>query len=164
MGFFDFFKPKKKQQDLFVPATSTPRTYNIKDRGVDISDDDLSEAQKILFSEVSNRTPDRQAFESKIILNTALNRMKQHKDRGTPKTLTQILQEPNQYQGYNSPQYKVASATSTMDAPSKKKMAQIESVLAEIRANGLADNTNGSAFYTHKKDGSIWLKSGPLFQ
>ena len=164
MGLLDFLKPKTLEaKNLFMNEADLPKSYTIHDRGVSISDTDLSEAQKILFAEVSNRKPERQAFESKIILNTAINRMKQHQDRGTPKTLTEVLQEPNQYQGYNSKQYQLAAA-GKLDSLSQKKMQQIEGVLSDIRANGLQDSTNGSVFYIHKKDGSIWLKTGPLFQ
>lgn len=167
MGLLDiFFKPKDPAppQDLFVSHMELPKSYAISDRGVNVTDQDLEEAKKILFAEVSNRKPERQQFESKIILNTALNRMKQYQEKGTPKTLTQVLQEPNQYQGYNSPQYKLAAASTTMDVPSMKKIKVIEGVLADIRNNGLADSTNGSVFYSHKPDGSIWLKAGPLFK
>lgn len=163
MGILDIFKPKeltyKRNDSLFVDE---PKKYSIPDRGVTITDPDLEEAKKILFAEVSNRSPERQGFESKLILNTALNRMKQYQDKGTPKTLTQVLQEPNQYQGYGSKQYQVASS-GKLDAPSAAKMQQIESVLSEIRAKGLSDSTNGSVFYSHKPDGTIWLKNGPLF-
>lgn len=144
----------------FLPTPK--KTYSIADRGLSIDDTDLEEARKILFSEISNRAPERQMFESKIILNTALNRMKQYAERGTPKTLSEVLKEPNQYQGYNSKQYQLAAA-GTLDTLAQKKMATVEGVLADIRANGLKDDINGSVFYIHKPDGSIWLKSGPLF-
>lgn len=139
-----------------------PQTYHIPDRGVNITDSDLQEARKILFAEISNRSPERQVFETKIILNTAINRMKQYKERGINKTLTQVLQEPNQYQGYGSKQYNIAT-TSKFDPLSKKKMQTIDTALDEIKTTGLPDNTNGSVFYVHNKDGSITLRNGPLF-
>lgn len=163
MGLFDIFRVGKAKAAEPLYAPPPPKTYQIHDRGVSLTDDDLEEARKILFSEISNRAPDKQVFESKIILNTALNRMREHAGRKTPKTLKQVLQEPNQYQGYNSKQYQLA-ASGKLDALAQKKMATVERVLAELREKGLQDTTDGSVYYVHKPDGTIWLKSGPLFK
>lgn len=158
-GFMDFISRSfnyKKPEDA-------PMKFPIKDRNLEVTDEDLEEARKILFSEVSNRSPERQAFEARIIANTALNRMAQYAERGTPKTLSEVLREPNQYQGLGTPQYELA-ASGNMDYPSKKKMEVIEAIIEEIKNKGLEDNTDGSVFYIHEPDGAIKLKEGKLFK
>ena len=101
-GFWD-----KTKETLLKPFTSTmiydrvkeqpagpiEKTYDV--RGMKVRDNDLAEAEKILYAEVSNRTPEKQKFETRHIINTAINRMAERK-----KSLKDVLQEPYQYQGY----------------------------------------------------------------
>lgn len=144
-------------------ATSTP-TSSYTVRGMKLSNDDLSEASNILYSEVSNREPGRQQFETKNIINTALNRMA---DR-PGKTLTQILQQPNQYQGYApngitgkdgktvQSQYQKVKAGS-LDSMSQKKLKIIQDTLNGLKSGEFPDTTAGSQFYVHASDGTMWL-------
>lgn len=148
-------------------ASETPKVINIKDRNLNLTQDDLEEAKHVIFGEVSNRAPELQAMETKMILNTALNRMKEYEARGTPKTLTEVLQQKNQYQAYTpdkaTSQY-FMSKHDTLDELSRKKRQVVEDTLNSVQAGDFADDTKGMVYYVHNNDGSITLKPGKLFK
>lgn len=148
--------------DVYIAKTESP-TYEIKDRGVKLNEEDLALLRKVLFSEVSNRNPNRQDFESRIIANTALNRIPQYAERGGPTTLSGVLTMPNQYQGYGSKEYERISnnATTSVDAP---KLTAVDNVINDIKAGKLQDNTGGNVFYQHDPAGKIWVKGGKLYR
>lgn len=128
-----------------------------------ITQDDLNEAANVLYGEISNRSPERQAFEVRHITNTALNRMK---ERG--KTLTEIFQQPYQYQGYAphgitvkggkvvESQYQKAKA-GKMTEDDKKKLKVIMDALEPLKSGKFDDTTGGAMFYVHASDGTMWL-------
>lgn len=129
--------------------------YEIKNRAVKLSNDDIEEAKKVMFAEVSNRPPDKQDLEVRVILNTAINRMKENEAVGKAKTLTQILQEPNQYQGYQNKQYKKL-VNDELDDLSKEKKAKINALVEKyLKSEKFDDNTNNAFYYIHNKDESI---------
>lgn len=148
-----------------VQQTPKPQTYRIEDRGIDLTDDDFSEAEPILFSEISNKE-DQQETEMQHIMNTALNRVKQYGDKGLMKSLKEVFQMPNQYQGYKSPQYELAAAAATavLDDPSKEKLEKVKKFLEKVKKEGLKDTTDGSVYYIHEPDGTLKLKEGKLFK
>lgn len=189
-GFFDAFKPKNpivtspstieingvpvtasfaKKYNGSIPQTQkaiTPtKTYNV--RNVNVSDDDINEASKILFAEVSNRTPDKQKFETEHIINTAINRsLSEGLDKG--KSLKEVLQRRAQYQGYApqgitsssgkivKSQYQRASE-GLLRPDEQKKMDYIKGVLENIKNGKFKDTTGGANFYVHASDGTLWL-------
>ncbi len=141
-----------------------PQTYNI--RGINVSDSDLDEAKKIAASEVSNR-PDKIGFETQNMVNTAINRAlaNPNKYQGS---LTKVLQEPAQYQGYaptgmnvkggkviQSQYQKIASGN--IDAPTQAKLKTISDALDALKSGKAKDITAGKQFYVHASDGSMWL-------
>lgn len=154
--------------DRSNPITPTPEpqqiqkpgTYNV--RGMSVGDNDLAEAEKILYAEISNRPADRQKFETRHIVNTALNRMADRK-----KSLTEVLQEPYQYQGYApagvtrkggkvaKSEYQLISENSP--EVSQEKLRVIREALAELKSGKFDDTTGGSQFYVHASDGTMWL-------
>lgn len=148
----------------YAPA---PTAYQIKDRNLSVTPQDLEEAKHVIFGEVSNHGPEFQTAETKMILNTALNRMKEYEARGTPKTLTEVLQQRNQYQAYRpkepTSQY-FMSKQDTLDELSRKKRQVVEDTLNTVQAGNFADDTKGMVYYVHNQDGSITLKPGKLFK
>jgi hypothetical protein len=142
------------------------KTYNV--RGVNISDDDLAEARDILVGEISNR-PGKQAFETQVAINTAINRLAANPERYGG-SLTKVLQEPAQYQAYapngmNVKGGKVVESQyqkikkGTIDEPTRLKLKAIEDALATIKTGNLPDITEGKQYYTHASDGTMWLGS-----
>ena len=169
------FAKEKNTESTPTPAP-TP-TYNI--RGMNINDDDIKEAANILYGEISNRNPDRQKFEIKHIINTAINRSQSPstdpsygnlQDRG--KGLVEILQRPAQYQSYapegiigddgkwvESQYQKVKKGD--IDEFGQKKLQLILDTLNELKSSGLTDTTGGSMYYVHASDGTLWLGNSP---
>lgn len=122
------------------------------DRGFKVDEGDLKETERIVFSELSNKgTPDQQKQEARNIINTALNRVPKMK-----KTLTSVLQQPNQYQGYKTKQYNLA-ATGNLDYLGDAKMKLVKSVVDEMRSGNFPDTTGGAVFYRHDKNGNLIL-------
>lgn len=138
------------------PAPVVP-TYHIPDRGVKITEDDLTAIRPLIYGEISNRTPDKQALEADVIFNTALNRQKEYARKGQNKTLSEVIAMPNQYQAYGGKQYQNYSNPPDVLSAAKKK--QVDSIVDNIRErikNGeFVDNTEGAYYYIHEKDGKI---------
>lgn len=138
----------------------------LKDRGVTINSSDIEAAKPIIFAEVSNRTPDKQELEAQTILNTAINRLQQYQAKGIPMTLKQVLEAPNQYQGYQSNQYKIYNGQSSgLDLKKKMTVDSIVDGLAQKMMDGkFDDNTGGDVYYSHTDDGRIYAHTGNLFK
>jgi hypothetical protein len=111
----------------------------------------------LLYGEMSNRSPDKQALEANVIMNTALNRVKEYAAHGQTKTLSQVIAMPNQYQAYGGTQYnQYANPT---DAPSIAKKKQVDAIVdtlhGQIRSGVYPDTTNGAYYYSHDPTGKI---------
>lgn len=177
MGLSDLFSSKTvynrvdKPLSSLVPkavpvATPIPAQYNLKDRGVQISDADINAFRPLLYGEVSNRTPDKQALEANVILNTALNRVRAFNEKGQKKTLSDVLAMPNQYQAFGGKQYNAYSNPPDAVSAAKKKQidAIIDTIHQQIKTGRYDDNTEGAYYYAHGKDGKIAYDNlRPLF-
>ncbi len=158
----------KSIENLILGGTNTttytappaPTMYTV--RGHTLSDADLQTLRNTLFAEISNRNLNKQQLEARTIANTALNRMDQYKANGKPMSLTDVLTQPKQYQGYNSPEYQriVSGKTKPTDT---QKLSAIDSVLGNIKAGKLDDNSEGMVYYHHDPTGVIHLTPGQLF-
>lgn len=142
---------------------SAPQSQTYNARGVKLNDQDLATLRNVLFAEISNRTPDKQALEARTIINTALNRVPQYQAQGKQMTLHDVLTMPNQYQGYNSPEYQriTNNATTTVDAP---KLKAIDDTIGQLKSGNFPDTTGGRVYYHHTPEGQIFLKDGTLFK
>ena len=149
-------------------AIPKPVQYNLKDRGVAISDADINAFRPLLYGEVSNRTPDKQALEANVIFNTALNRVKAYNERGQKKTLADVLAMPNQYQAYGGPQYQAYHNPPDVVAAAKKKQVDdiINAIHEQVKVGQYADSTEGAYYYVHDpKTGKITYDNmKPLFK
>ena len=143
-------QPIKKASDYWI-------------RNNKISEADLEESKAILFGEISNRPPEKQKLEAQTILNTAFNRIEEYGKRGMKKTLTEVLQMPNQYQAYMGKQYKKFKSgfTEELDNP---KIDSINSVIDEVKSGTFQNNIGASVFYSHKPDGRIIATNNKLFK
>lgn len=160
-----------KYVDMFgggkVEAAAQPdaQTYWIRNNG--ISHNDLEEAKAVLFGEVGNRDPVKQQLEAQTILNTAFNRMDEYNAknfRGKNNwSLTDVLQEPNQYQAYKGNQYNKYKS-GELEVLDKAKLRSIDTVLNLVRNGKFQDNIGSSTRYSHKSDGRIIATDEPLFQ
>ena len=147
-------------KDRPVNGGPIENTYDV--RGMKVGDKDLTEAEKILYAEISNRSPEKQKFEVRHIANTAVNRM-----AAKNKSLTEVLQEPYQYQGYApkgvtrkggkvaKSEYQLVSENHP--AVSQEKLRIIREALAEMKGGKFEDTTGGAQFYVHASDGTMWL-------
>jgi len=141
-------------------------TYGV--RGLKVNDKDIDEAAAILYGEVSNR-PDKQAFEARHIINTAINRAVSDPKRYSG-SLTKVLQAPYQYQAY-APEGATSSDGKVKQSEYQKlkagiinttdnaKFQAIKKVLSEMKTGKFDDTTGGKTFYVHASDGSLWLGS-----
>lgn len=152
-----------KPQNMLPPPK--PKSYKV--RGLDVYDADIDEAANIMYGEISNRAPERQQFEVRNIINTAINRANEN-PKYYDSSLTKVLQRPYQYQGYapdgmtvsggkkvESQYQKVKSGA--IDESGQKKLKLIKDTLNELRAEDFKDTTDGSTFYVHASDGTMWL-------
>lgn len=138
-------------------------TYNV--RGLKVGDNDIKEAADILYGEISNR-PDKQAFETRHVINTAINRGLSDPTRYGG-SLTKVLQAPAQYQSYApqginkgggviESQYQKIKNRS-IDSSKDPKYQTILNTLNEMKSGNFKDTTGGKQFYVHASDGSLWL-------
>jgi hypothetical protein len=139
-------------------ASAQPTQYQLKDRGVQISENDLNAVRPLIYGEISNRTPDKQALEAHVILNTALNRLREYSARGQNKTLADVISMPNQYQAYGGKQYQTYSnPVNTLDMAKKKQVdAIVDDIHRQVQSGQYPDNTEGAYYYVHDpKTGAI---------
>lgn len=163
----DFFKdPIKKGTQTSTPAISNFYTappapkvneYHLKDRNVKLTDSDFEAMRPLIYGEISNRAPDKQAMESDVIFNTAINRVKAYSERGKNKTLADVVAMPNQYQAYNGPQYQEYHNPSNPVSAAKKKQVDliVDNIREKIKNGEYVDSTEGAYYYIHEKDGKI---------
>lgn len=151
-------------QSLLAGLIFGSRTkYNRSDyypevRGVEISRKEFDQyARPIIFGEVSNRPTDKKDLESRVILNTAINRMKENHGRGNRTTLKDVMTEENQYQAFEGEQYNLYNQGGNMlDVDKRKEINEIlDTIYGEMRGGTFEDNTNNAFYYQHKEDGSI---------
>jgi len=138
-------------------------------RGVNLSKKEINEILKpIFFGEVSNRDTGKKELEARVILNTVINRMSEHKNfKGKEKSLKDILTEKNQYQAYEGEQYN-QYIKGEMNDLTKSKKAETDSIIdkltGELSSGKFEDNTEGSFYYIHNPDSTIsYDKERPLF-
>lgn len=138
------------------PAPPTPSPFDTK------------EFAPIVFGEVSNRPAEKQELEARVILTTALNRMKAHKERGREKSLDDILTEPNQYQAYKGEQYNIHRTGSSSASDAQKKQATdaiVAKLLEEVRGGTFKPLSERAYYYQHAPDGTIrYDDTRPLFK
>lgn len=144
-------------------STSDEETIAIPDRNIQISTSSIDDIVKpILFGELSNRPIEKKELEVRVILNTALNRIKQLKDKGKEVSLEEVLTAPNQYQAYDGEQYNnyISDELDSLGIKKKEELDVImEKVLNELKAGTFKDNTRGAVFYVHEEDGRITFDS-----
>lgn len=150
-----------------IPGNTTtyeaPKPKAYKTRAGDITEEDLNELRAVLFGEISNRASDKQRLEARTIINTAINRMSQYKEKGKDMTLAQVLQAPNQYQAYGGGEYSRIKTGGTKPTDQQKIQA-IDDVIGTLKEGLLPDTTGGRVFYVHEPDGRIILKDGTLYK
>lgn len=141
-----------------VSATRPPET-KFKVRGATVDEKHIDETLRpVVFGEISNRPPEKQELEARVILNTAINRLKEYKKHGENLTLEEVLAMPNQYQAYGGKQFNLYKTGTSTELDTGKKQsvdAIIDKLMAEVKSGKFKDNTNGAFFYKHNKDGSI---------
>jgi len=140
-----------------TPTPVIPTKYKLKNRGAEITDNDIEALRPLLFGEVSNRPMEKKTLEGDVIFNTLLNRQKEYANYGKNKSLSEIMAMPNQYQAYNGPQYKeYASTTNSLSAAKKKEIdAIVDAIKDKVKKGDYRDNTEGSYYYIHNPDGTI---------
>ncbi len=106
----------------------------------------------VLFGEISNRDPKKQALEAQTILNTINNRMKDREWKNM--SPYQVVSQKNQYQAYGGKEYQryLSGSTTPSDLA---KMNAIEKAYEQFKKGTLANNIGDYKFYHHNPDGSI---------
>lgn len=142
-------------------------TYRVPGRDLTLSDTDLAVLRPVLYGELSNRNQTKKELEARVILNTALNRMKEYTAKGQTKTLSDVLSAPNQYQAYGGEQFNAYG--NPPDELSKKKREQVDAIvqkfLNEMEGGEFPDVTEGAYYYKHHPSGIIeYDNKRPLFE
>ena len=139
------------------PKPVIPTKYVLKDRGAEVSDEDLQKIRPLIYGEVSNRDYNKKAMEADIIFNTALNRQREYNARGKNLSVSDIVAMPNQYQAYGGNQYNTYyNPKNPIDLAKKKEVDTIVDNIADrVKKGQYADNTQGAHYYIHHPDGRI---------
>lgn len=135
----------------YTGPETPPAEESYQVRGKRVTKSEVETLRKILFGEISNRAPDKQALEARAIANVALNRLGSGRE-GT--TLGQVLSKPQQFQAYNGKEYKRLEEGKVFKTDQPKIQA-IDQVLTDLRNGKLEDTTGGRMYYYHKPDQSI---------
>ncbi len=161
-------KLRQSDSQMVNKLREEPKPIILQDRGVQIKPQDIEQVLPTIFAEVSNRTPDKIELEVRTILNTAINRIKDWQNkRGVEKGLVDIMHQPNQYQGFNSDQYK-KFVNGQLDFLGQKKADLvkqiIDKVVKEMESGIFTDNVTGAVNYIHKPDGRIIASGTTIFK
>ncbi len=136
--------------------TPQPNEPSVTVRDVTVKQSDIDELRNVLYAEISNRPEEKRKLEARVIINTALNRLKENQATGKgPQTLLEVLSQPNQYQGYRPGDEKSQYEVARSGKANRAKMAAIDEVLREMVDGSLEDTTGGAFYYVHRPDGSI---------
>jgi hypothetical protein len=139
-------------------VVSKPNYYELKDRGVKITEEDINNFRPLLYGESSNRDFEKKQLEADVIFNTALNRQKEHKRyMNKEMTISEIISDPTQYQAYGGEQYKnYFNPKNPVETAKKKEIdAIVDSIAEKIKKGQYVDNTEGAFYYIHEDDGKI---------
>lgn len=155
-------KGKRQMAGAAAAFDEKPKKRVVASRGVDLDDEDLDELRHILYGEVSNRPKEKKQLETRVIVNTVLNRVAENRRLGRgPQTVREVLTQDNQYQAFGEKQYKL----SKQGKGDPNKVAAIDEVLAELEKGDFEENTNGAFYYIHNDDGSItYDDTRPLYK
>lgn len=140
--------------EYFYPIPKVePSSYDLKDRGVSVTDADLQAFKPLLYGEIGNRDISKKKLEADVIFNTILNRKKEYERvQGTKKTLRDVISMPGQYQAYQGLQY--PAYFNSPDPVAAEKRAQVDAIIESIRQqliNGqYPDITEGAYYYQHQ--------------
>lgn len=148
---------------LGVKTASAAELPDVWIRNNQISQPDIEEATAILFGEISNRSSEKQILEAQTILNTAFNRMDEYRKNGIEKTLTEVLQTPNQYQAFKGKQYEKFKA-GKLDELDQRKIDSISKVISQLYDGSFKNNIGNHVYYKHLSDGRIIASPGKLFK
>lgn len=156
---------------IFPNLLSSKHTYVAKPmqqvpkvRGVDMTPEQIDAIKRIVYSEVSNRPEDKKDLETRVLLNTAINRVGAYNKRGSKKTLKDVFEMPNQYQGFGTRLYK--EYDKPRNVLEQQRKAQIDAIVNRLVAEGeqFKDNTEGAYYYKHVGDKIYYDANRPLFQ
>ncbi len=140
------------RKTTYENKTSTPSTTQKPPARYEEKDKSLLAA--IVFGELSNKGDQKE--EARKIINTVMNRVKE-----TGGTIRDVVTARNQYQAYGTDQF-MKALTGELDHLSAKKKKLVDEVIEELYRGELKDNTLGSVFYVHDKDGNLILRPGKL--
>lgn len=156
-SIFEFLTDKFSRPLKYESEKERPEKYRIRMADLDRETYDKL-LRPIVFGEVSNRDTDKKELESRIVLNTAINRLVEKKRMGHEMSFGEVLSEPKQYQAYGGEQFNLYHSQD-LDEPTKQKKQEIDSILNnlwnEVKSGTFEDNTQGAYYYIHNKDGTI---------
>ena len=126
-----------------------PVVYKIKDRPVEVLDDELKDLGGVIFGEAND-----DINEMRMIANVVINRANQ-----SFKPIFQELSKKSkrggfEFNAYAGEQYN-KYMSDAFDFVSKAKADKIKQVLEEIKNGTLTDNTAGAIFFSHDAKGRI---------
>ena len=130
--------PKKEEMSI----------YKIKDRPVEVKDDEIKDLGAVAFGEAGNNID-----EIRMVMNVAINRANQG-NGDVFKELSKKGKSRPEFQAYGGKQYN-DFMTDNLDFVSKKKAALVNQVLNEIKNGTLVDNTDGATYFSHGDDGKL---------
>jgi hypothetical protein len=149
-----------------APETPKSQPELASVRGVNINKADFDNyARPVIYGEVTNR-PDKKDLESRVILNTAINRISAYKTKGKDRSLADVLSQPNQYQAYNGPQYNLykSGGGNSLDKRKKEEVDRtLNDIWNEMKKGDFTDNTAGAYYYQHEGDKIYYDNKRPLF-
>ena len=126
-----------------VSAESAPLLPNSSFRDMRVTPDEILQAKRSIFSEISNRFV---PIEVKSMINVAVNKAK-----AEGKSLMEVLTDPDFFQGTTNRRY----ATTTGQLKGREKMTwDFVDRIVNDALKGLNDNTQGATHFVHITSGA----------
>ena len=139
---------KSVAEKVVTKGVEIPK-YKIKDRPVEVLDDELKDLGGVIFGEAGNNID-----EMRKIANVVINRSNQSFKPIFNELSKKSRRGGFEFNAYSGNQYN-KYMTGNLDFLSKKKAALVNQVLEEIKNGILVDNTNGAIYFSHGTDGKL---------
>lgn len=139
---------KATAEKIVKKGTDIPK-YKVKDRPVEVLDDELKDLGGVIFGEAGNNID-----EMRKIANVVINRSNQSYKPVFNELSKKSKNGGFEFNAYSGKQYN-NYMTDNLDFVSKKKAALVDKVIDEIKRGELSDNTGGATYFSHGKDGQL---------
>ena len=148
-GIASLFVPSEKMVYEKDKKNDEPKVYKIKDRPVEVAEDELKDFGAVVFGEATTSIDDMRKI-SNVIINRA--------NASSRPVFAELSKKSRnggfEFNAYTGKQYN-KFMSDDFDFVSRKKAENVNKVLEEIKNGTLADDTDGAIYFSYSPEGKL---------